>query len=113
MKMGELYKTAEGTEKHVPIIEIFKGEGMQDRDIVKVVVGKEVHHPNTVEHHIGWINLFGVKENGMVIDLGRSNFGPVLTEPSACYHIDTKEFKALMATSYCNIHGIWENSLDL
>ena len=70
-------------------------------------------HPNTVEHHIAWINLFGVKENGMVIDLGKSNFGPALTEPSACYHVDTKEFKTLMATSYCNIHGIWENSIDL
>jgi len=113
MKMGDLYKTAEGKEKHVPIIELHKGEGKGGKDIVKVVVGKEIPHPNLVEHHIVWIELFGVKSDGNVIDLGRANFSPVHTEPSACFHVSTADCKTLMATSYCNIHGIWENKLDL
>jgi len=31
-------------------------------DIVRVVVGHEVPHPNTPEHHISWIELYGVKK---------------------------------------------------
>jgi len=115
MKIGEVYKGAssEGKEKHVPEMEIFKGQGKGGKDIVKVVVGKTVPHPNTVEHHIVWAQLFGVKPSGQVVDLGRAEFGPTFTEPSACFHVGLADFKALIATSYCNIHGIWESSVDL
>ncbi|MFW3146523.1 MAG: desulfoferrodoxin family protein [Thermoplasmatota archaeon] len=115
MKVCDIYKTAEseGKEKHVPQIEIFKGEGKQGKDIVKVVVGKEVAHPNSIEHHIAWAQLVGIKDNGMVIDLGKVNFAPSFTEPSACFHVPLSEFKSLIATSYCNIHGLWENSREL
>ena len=37
-------------EKHVPIIKA--------PEEVRVVVGKTVPHPNTVEHHIKWIIVF-------------------------------------------------------
>ena len=57
---------SEGKEKHVPVIEIGKGKGEGGADIVHVVVGKETPHPNTVEHHIDWIELFGVKQDGLV-----------------------------------------------
>jgi superoxide reductase len=115
MKACDVYKTAEseGKEKHVPEIEICKGEGRGDKDVVRIIVGKEVSHPNTVEHHISWAQLMGVKENGMVIDLGKTNFAPSFTEPSADFHVPLSEFKTLIATSYCNIHGLWENSIDL
>jgi superoxide reductase len=46
-----------------------KGEG--GADIVHVVVGKETPHPNTVKHQIDWIELFGVKKDGQVVNLGR------------------------------------------
>jgi len=115
MKACEIYKTGEneGKEKHVPEIEICKAEGKSGKDIVKIIVGKEISHPNTVEHHIAWAQLMGVKENGMVIDLGKINFAPSFTEPSADFHIPLSEFKSIIATSYCNLHGIWENSIDL
>lgn len=113
MRMGDLYKTAEGKEKHVPIIDLLKGEGKAGKDIVKVVVGKDVPHPNLTEHHIVWIELFGVKTDGNVIDIGRAVFGPGYTEPSACFHVSCADFKALVATSYCNIHGVWESTHEL
>ncbi|MBE9515041.1 MAG: desulfoferrodoxin, partial [Chloroflexi bacterium] len=74
MKFGDILKgkEAEGKEKHVPIIEVGKGKGEAGVDIVHVIVGKEVPHPNTVEHHIAWIELYGVKKDGQVINLGRS-----------------------------------------
>ena len=51
----------EGKEKHIPTITLDKG-CHEDKNIVRVVVGHEVSHPNTLEHHILWIELYGVKK---------------------------------------------------
>ena len=114
MKFGEILrdKRAEGKEKHVPVIEIDKGtrEGVE---VVRVIVGKEVPHPNTVEHHIAWIELYGIKENRQVIFLGKAAFGPAYTAPNIGFHVTTKEFKAFCALAYCNIHSVWENCKEL
>jgi len=85
MKFADILKGAEseGKEKHVPIIEIDKERGREGVDIVRVVVGKDVPHPNTVEHHIAWIELYGVKKDEQVIDLGRTAFTPTYTNPNA------------------------------
>ena len=104
---------SEGKEKHVPVIEIGKGKGEGGADIIHVVVGKETPHPNTVEHHIDWIELFGVKKDGQVINLGRSAFAPAYTNPNVSFQIPVAEFKAFYALTYCNIHGIWENCLAI
>ena len=115
MKFGDILKSkeAEGKEKHVPVIEIARGKGEGGADIVHVVVGKETPHPNTVEHHIDWIELFGVKQNGQVINLGRSTFAPAYTNPNVRFQVPVAEFKAFCALAYCNIHGVWENCLEV
>ena len=115
MKFGDILKSqeAEGKEKHVPVIEIDKGKGEGGADIVRVIVGKETPHPNTVEHHIVWIEVFGVKGDGQVIDLGRSAFAPGYTSPNIRFQVPVAEFKAFCALAYCNIHGIWENCLKV
>lgn len=82
-------KEDEGEEKHLPI-EIYKSHGKEEVDLVRVIVGKEVKHPNTVEHHIAWIELYGVKKSGEVIAIGRTEFSPVC------------------ALAYCNLHGVAE-----
>ena len=108
MKIGEILKdaTTEGKEKHVPVIE--KGtEG------VTVIVGKETPHPNTMDHHIDWIKLVGVKEDGQAVDLGNASFAPTYTSPTAVFRVNLEGVKTLYAMSYCNIHGLWENSIDL
>ena len=104
---------SEGKEKHVPVIEIGKVKGEDGADIVHVVVGKETPHPNTVEHHIDWIELFGVKKDGQVIDLGRSAFAPAYTNPNVSFQIPVADFKTFCALAYCNIHGVWENYLEV
>ncbi|MCD6166449.1 desulfoferrodoxin [bacterium] len=114
MKFVEILKgaEAEGKEKHVPVIEVDKGRGGGNVDIVRVVVGKEVPHPNTVEHHIVWVELYGVKKNGQVVDLGRATFAPTYTNPNARFQVPVGEFKAFCALAYCNIHGLWQNCVD-
>ena len=115
MKFVEILKgaEAEGKEKHVPVIEVDKGRGGGNVDIVRVVVGKEVPHPNTVEHHIVWVELYGVKKNGQVVDLGRATFAPIYTNPNVRFQVPVGEFKAFCALAYCNIHGLWQNCVDV
>jgi superoxide reductase len=115
MKFGDILKSpdAEGKEKHVPVIEIDKGKGEGGADIVRIIVGKEVPHPNTIEHHIAWIELFGVKQDGQVINLGKSSFAPSYTNPRAKFQVQVADFKTFCAVSYCNIHGVWENCIEV
>ena len=117
MDFTELFKApeSEGKEKHVPIIERGKGHGGTHENIVIVTVGKEVAHPNTIEHHIVWIDLFGVKkETNQVIFIGRCEFSATISEPTATFKVvNLDQYKALGAISYCNIHGVWKSTLEL
>lgn len=116
MNFAAIIKTAgdEGKEKHVPTITVDKGH-KEDRDIIRVVVGHEINHPNTEAHHIAWIELYGVKkDNGQVISLGRAAWAPVYSNPNVRFQINhIGDFKSFHALSYCNIHGLWGNSLEV
>jgi len=115
MKFEDIVKNkeAEGKEKHIPVIEVGRGGGEAGADIVRVVVGKEIPHPNTVEHHIAWIELYGVKKDGQVIDLGRADFAPSYTNPNVRFQVPVEQFKSFCALAYCNIHGLWENCIKI
>jgi len=112
MKFGDILKSpeSEGKEKHVPVMEVGEHGGA---DMVHVIVGKETPHPNTVEHHIAWVELYGVKQDGQVINLGRAGFAPGYASPSSWFRVPIAEFKAFCALSYCNIHGLWGNCLEV
>jgi superoxide reductase len=116
MEFSEIIKKkeSEGREKHVPTITIDKGH-KEGKDIVRVVVGHEVEHPNTEAHHIAWIELYGVKKgDDQVINLGRAEWAPVYSNPNVRFQINQiGEFKSFNALAYCNIHGLWSNSLEI
>jgi len=116
MDFSTLIKTGkdEGKEKHLPHMEVDKGH-RSGKDIVRVVVGHGEPHPNTVEHHIAWIELYGVrKNNDKVIALGRAVCAPFFSNPNIRVQVNhIEDFKAFHALSYCNIHGLWANSLEL
>lgn len=123
-KIGDLFKQADWkTEKHVPVIEcpasVTKGQVFE----VKVGVGLEIAHPNTTEHHIRWIRLYFLPDAGKapfeVASLeftahGESpegaNQGPVHTHHEGSTFLKLQKAGTLLATSYCNIHGLWESS---
>jgi len=113
MRLGELIKGAgqEGKEKHVPVIELVDCPDCGER-VVKIIVGKETPHPNTVEHHIKWIALFGVK-NGTAVHVATFDLGPSVGAPTVVAHAQLEGLSELIAVEYCNIHGLWENSLSL
>lgn len=126
-KLSELYQSGDWkAEKHVPAIEapdsVAKGEMVK----VTLSVGKEIAHPNTTEHHISWIELYFQPEGEKFpYQIGRCEFaahgasvlGPntstVLTAPSAVVQFKTEKPGTLLASSYCNIHGLWQNAKPL
>ena len=117
MDFTTLFKApeSEGKEKHVPIISRGSGHGGTHENVIIVTVGKEVAHPNTIEHHIVWAELYGIKkETNQVIFIGRCDFAATISEPTATFKVlNLDQYKALGAISYCNIHGIWKNTLEL
>jgi superoxide reductase len=126
-KIGELYQTADWkSEKHVPVIESPDAVAADEIFQVTVTLGKEVAHPNTTEHHIRWIQLYFKPEGEkFVYQVGNFEFcahgestdgadkGPVYTNHSATASLKVKKAGTLLATAYCNIHGLWENSKPL
>jgi superoxide reductase len=106
-------RTSEGREKHVPSIELIRGQGKMGKDLVEIVVGREAPHPNTVEHYIVWIQAFGAKKDGHVLDLGREVFKPEKGKPFYAFEIDSSQFKHIFSFSYCTLHGVWEQHLEL
>ncbi len=126
-KLGDQIQQADWkSEKHVPVIEcadsVAAGESLQ----VTVIVGKEIAHPNTTEHHIRWINLyFKPADEKFTYHLGTYEFnahgesaaganeGPVFTDSCVVTSFKANKSGTIFATSLCNIHGLWESSKDI
>jgi superoxide reductase len=125
--MNNLYQTADWKkEKHVPVIESPASVAKGQKIVVTVSVGKEIAHPNTTEHHISWIEVyFQAEGEKFPYQLGRFEFnahgasaaGPntstIFTEPQVTVNFKTEKSGTVYAASYCNIHGLWENSQGL
>ena len=113
MKLGELIKgtNQEGKEKHVPVIKLVDCPECGEK-VVKIIVGEEVAHPNTIEHHIKWVALFGVK-GGVAVHVTTFDLGPTFGVPTVVTHANLEGLSELIAVEYCNIHGLWESSYSL
>lgn len=124
MKFAEVLKTEDWKkEKHVPVIDCADTVRAGEKLNIEVGVGNEIAHPNTTEHHIRWIKLYFMPEGGkFVYELANFDFaahgesaegankGPAYTEPFGKAVVKLGTSGTLLVTSYCNIHGIWENS---
>ena len=114
------------TEKHVPVIEcpekISKGESLK----LDICIGKQVVHPNTTEHHIRSIEVYFLADNEKFpYQVARFEFNAhgesvqgvntstVFCEPKIAVSFKTEKSGMVTAVSYCNIHGLWENSKDI
>ncbi len=87
---------------------------------------KEIPHPNTSEHHISWIEVYFHPEGEKFpyllgrfefVSHGESTQGPntstVYSEPWVTIVFKTEKSGTIHALSYCNIHGLWGNSVAL
>lgn len=96
-----------GKEKHVPFIEKLEG------GVVRVTCGEKVRHPSTEQHYIQWIKLFGTDKEGKFRELGSATLTPVYAQPQASFTVNIENYSELQALIYCNLHGLWQNSLKL
>jgi len=122
-QFAELYQTADWkTEKHIPVIDCADTVKADELFPVKVTIGKEIAHPNTTDHHIRWINVYFMPEDGKFpFQIGRFEFtahgesteGPdkssVYTNHEVSLSMKTGKAGTIFATSYCNIHGMWRS----
>ncbi|MFA5576777.1 MAG: class II SORL domain-containing protein [Tissierellaceae bacterium] len=118
--LGSLYQSGDWKgEKHVPVIDAPEKVKLGDLVDVKVSIGDEIPHPNTFEHYISWMKVYFQPEgHKFPIEIGNFNFtahgeSDLLTEPSVALKFKPAKSGTLYAVSYCNIHGLWENSLEL
>lgn len=123
-KACELFKSDDWKkEKHVPAIECPDAVAAGEVFEVKVTLGKEIAHPNETKHHICWIRVYFQAEGAKFpYEIGSFEFsahgasvdGPdtstVYTHHMAVCAMKTGLPGTIIATSYCNIHGLWENS---
>ncbi|MBN1625349.1 MAG: class II SORL domain-containing protein [Deltaproteobacteria bacterium] len=127
LKIGELYQSADWkAEKHVPVIECRDKVKADEVFEVKVTIGKEISHPNSTAHHIRWIQVF-FKPDGdkFAYQVGNFEFtahgeavegsdkGPVYTHHAVTLSIKINKSGTLIATSMCNIHGLWESAKQI
>jgi len=127
MQLGNYVQTGDWKgEKHVPVIEAPEKAAVGEAFCLTVSVGKEIPHPNTAAHYIKWIKLYFVADGGkFAVELGTLSFdshgdsaspempGPAFSEPSGCLKVKLSQSGTLIAQSYCNIHGLWENSTTI
>jgi superoxide reductase len=125
--LKDLFQSADWkSEKHVPVIEapdkIKKGEILN----LTVSVGKQIPHPNTSEHYIAWIEIYFLPKGEKFpyevtrfefVSHGASVQGPntstIYSQPYVSISFKTEKSGTILASSYCNIHGLWENSKEL
>ncbi len=118
--IGEKVQSADWKrEKHVPAISGVDSAEAGKWVKINVRVGKEVPHPNSVEHHIKWVQVYYTPDDSkFAYDLGRASFnchgeGLIVTGSSADFHFTAATSGTIHAVSYCNIHGLWESSKKL
>ena len=126
-QFGDLLQQADfKSEKHAPAIECPASVAADTPVTISASIGKEIAHPNTTEHHIAWIELYFKPDSEKFahqLSVSRftahgestkgANAGPAYTEPVCQTTAKFKESGTIFATSYCNIHGLWESQVRL
>jgi len=126
-ELKDLYQSADWKkEKHVPVIAVISQAKKGEFISLTVSVGKEIPHPNTTAHHIRWIEAYFLPAGEKFpYELGRFEFNShgestqgvdtstVFTHPEAAIKFKTDKSGVILASSSCNIHGLWQNSQEV
>jgi superoxide reductase len=103
--------------KHVPVIDCPDKVEADALFSIKVTPGEKIAHPNTIEHHIRWIQLYFLREGTRTpCQIGSFKFNGKSAESRSKGHQEvTASIKighagTILALAYCNIHGLWQSS---
>ncbi len=113
-------------EKHVPVIDAPDSARKGKFFKITLTVGKEIAHPNTTAHHIRWIAVYFLADGEKFpYQIGKFDFtahgesalGPdtstIFTHPEVSMSFKTDKPGTILASSYCNIHGLWQNAKSI
>lgn len=106
-------------EKHVPVIHAPESVKAEEEVDVKVLIGEEIPHPNTFEHYISWIKVYFQPEGSKfpieiaTFDFAAHGESDIFTSAYGVARFKPNKSGTIIASSYCNIHGLWENSQKL
>lgn len=97
-------------DRHSPFIECEASAKKGEKFAVRIKMGNEYKHPDDMDHHIAYMQLF----DGETL-LAQTNYfagaqGGAPAHSSVVYEIVPNKSKLkLVAVSYCTKHGIWES----
>ena len=94
--------------KHYPTIEVPTSVVAKEPFDVKITVGKEITHPNEGTHFIQWVELY---YNEALIC--RQELTPTIYEMPVTMRVKVPRSCTLRALARCNLHGIWEGTVEL
>lgn len=102
-------------EKHTPIIKVPEKVKPNEEFEIIVNIGDKIPHPNLIEHHIKWIKVFAEIDGRAFnpVNIANFDFGPTFAEPKVKFRMKLEKTANLIVLGYCNIHGVWENSVKI
>jgi superoxide reductase len=112
-KIGELVQSDDWKkEKHVPVIECTDSIKSGEKLEIKVCVGKEIYHPNTTQPDDDKFSyqLANCEFSAHGESVEGPNQGCLYTDHSITVSAMLKKSGTIVALSFCNIHGLWENN---
>ena len=123
-ELKELLQSADWKkEKHVPAIDAPDSAKKGEFFKIALTVGKEIAHPNTTAHHIRWIAVYFLADGEKFpYQIGKFEFtshgesaqgadtSTIYTHPEVVCVMKAEKAGTILASSYCNIHGLWQNS---
>ena len=126
-ELKDMFQSADWKkEKHVPVIEASDKAPKGEVITVIVTVGSQIPHPNTTAHHIRWVEVYFLpKGEKFPYEISRFEFGAhgesvqggdtssVYTQAEGVVKFKTEKSGTILASSYCNIHGLWQSSKEL
>ena len=94
-------------KKHSPLIQVQGPVKAGEPAKVTVAVGR-LMHPMEAKHHIMWIELYAEDQK-----IGRVDLEPEVSRPVVTFTAVLLKPTTLRALEECNLHGVWEESLEV
>jgi superoxide reductase len=93
--------------KHSPKITVEGPVKAGEPAKVTVAVGRAVH-PMEAKHHIDWIELYAGDQR-----IARVDLVPEVSKPVVTFMVVLSGPTTLRALEECNLHGVWEETLEV
>jgi len=107
--VSDIKQASDLEKKHLPIITAPETVKRGEKFEVIVEVGKLLAHPNEPGHFIEFIELYAGDTYLARIDFTAKTTCPIM---KVCVLLDHSHGK-LRAFERCNLHGTWENEIDI